>query len=1216
MHILAQGDVIGDLRIESEIGSGAFGRVYLARDTLLERRVALKVIPAQQDQLGSPEARRILLEARAAGKIHSPHVVALHRVHPPGEHAAWMFEMEFVEGGSLSDFLQEDQRLAPERALAIAKDIARALQAAHRSGVVHGDLKPGNILMTPDGQARLGDFGLAHVNGDASISATGAGILAGTPAYMAPERIMGDPPASEGDLWGLGVLLFRMLSGRVPFATRDIFALFNEIQNAAPPPLPSQVPDALSSIVLALLDKNPSARPPLDAVLALTPESAPVTVAPDRAPRKPTPGEAPLRGRAPELRRIESWLDAAVVDHRGASALVSGEAGVGKTALVRSAERLARERGMHALEVRLSPLEGLFVPLVRALRTTLDTEGKSLFASEPFGSAANVVRDLLQGEDAQTWETIESARWAVERSLLGLVQERGALLVIEDAQDANAHDVQLLRHLLRHLPPQGLLVLMTARSPHSDAGESVSQGNLALAPLAADPSVQHIALQPLDREQTFALLEDARPGLRWSADVTQRLLDLGGGNPLYTIEGLRHLEATGAVHEAEGLVCPGPRWREESLPEALRGLVATRIGTLSEEEHELLDVAAADGVEFDAGALSAVLGKSVLKVLRGLQRIYRERGVILPTREGFRFANALSHEALYVELAPALRRELHRMLAEHLEQARVEREISPARLALHWERAGQLDKARPHARVAALDCLNRHEIQRGLEWAERGGVTADAPDELLLAQADLVISLTVFFREANRPDRSALLLDRLQAAADSAGATQISLICAMARNRYRIQDEGVASADADELERIAQAMDPNQYRARTYSILANVLRARSRFDEALVALDEAERLWKQLDSTAGLASCLATRGGIHLAHAEYEEAARFYADAARTAQKKGERLNAAIHQVNRAVALERLGKVEEAIPLLEHSIRTFDLEGAEVKAAGARGMAGSSLMAVGRIRKAKELAEEAIAIFERTGNHERALDARNDVLITYLLLGELDAVAANIEEVEELARRRGIVQPISACLLTRMDLHLFGGDVDRACFAASSAIDHGIRKGRVKTLIEAVEYIAMQVVMGLPARILPELRRAASSKPLAESGPGQVGCILMSAAEAWVDPEPGHEFALLETAQALRQAEAVRGNQELLLTADLLEVEGLLRQGRREEATRIARRAATAARAQERVWHLLSFLHRIGDEAAHEEAVRLLEKLASARADPDDRRRLIDAWSP
>ncbi|MCC7541293.1 MAG: serine/threonine protein kinase [Deltaproteobacteria bacterium] len=246
----------GRYRIVRPLGSGATGRVYLARDAFYERDVAVKVLHITNEGAGRDAYARFVKESRIAAAIDHPHVVRVLEFNPDGP----FLVVELMEGGTLEDrFAATASGALP---LGDVRPIARAvldgLEAVHRRGIVHRDLKPANVLFTAAGQVKIGDFGVAHL---ADFGATMTGAMLGTLAYMAPEQITGGKPDASTDLYAFGVILVRMLTGRLPFPGPDYLA--QHVHDA--PPRPSSLRPALGvaydDLVLRLLAKEQKDRP-------------------------------------------------------------------------------------------------------------------------------------------------------------------------------------------------------------------------------------------------------------------------------------------------------------------------------------------------------------------------------------------------------------------------------------------------------------------------------------------------------------------------------------------------------------------------------------------------------------------------------------------------------------------------------------------------------------------------------------------------------------------------------------------------------------------------------------------------------------------------------------------------------------------------------------------------------------------------------------------
>jgi serine/threonine protein kinase len=261
------GDVVGPYRIDAVLGSGGMGVVYRAEDTRLGRTVALKAVAPRfaGDELGRERLRR---EARAAALLHHPNIATVFALESiEGE---LYIASEYIEGETLRDELRR-ARLTPAQTIDTALEIARALEAAHDRGIVHRDLKPENVMRTAAGRIKILDFGLARLTGDAADGPrlTGDDTRLGTPAYMAPEQIRGEPVDFRADLFAFGVLLYELSTGAHPFGADHPAAIIARVLESSPPELTArrQVDpadtarwNALAAIVHTCIAKSPSHR--------------------------------------------------------------------------------------------------------------------------------------------------------------------------------------------------------------------------------------------------------------------------------------------------------------------------------------------------------------------------------------------------------------------------------------------------------------------------------------------------------------------------------------------------------------------------------------------------------------------------------------------------------------------------------------------------------------------------------------------------------------------------------------------------------------------------------------------------------------------------------------------------------------------------------------------------------------------------------------------
>jgi hypothetical protein len=253
---------LGRYQLEREIGRGAMGVVYLGRDTAINRLVAIKAIPLASEfsEVELAEARtRFFREAETAGRLNHPNIVTIYDV---GEERGLAYiAMEYLKGRHLSEHATSNTLLEPRKVLELIGLTAQALGFAHKQQVVHRDIKPANIMYDPSTNVlKITDFGIARLSGAGS---TRTGIVLGTPSFMSPEQLEGRTVTGASDLFSLGVSLFQLLTGQLPFTADSMTGLMQQIAEAPHPPLRAFRPDlpaCVESIIDRALAKNPEAR--------------------------------------------------------------------------------------------------------------------------------------------------------------------------------------------------------------------------------------------------------------------------------------------------------------------------------------------------------------------------------------------------------------------------------------------------------------------------------------------------------------------------------------------------------------------------------------------------------------------------------------------------------------------------------------------------------------------------------------------------------------------------------------------------------------------------------------------------------------------------------------------------------------------------------------------------------------------------------------------
>ena len=253
----------GRYELASRIAVGGMGEVWEATDLVIGRPVAIKIL--KDEYLGDPGfLERFRAEARHAALVNHEGIA---NVYDYGEADGSAFlVMELVPGEPLSSILERQHTLPPDRVLDVVSQTALALHAAHAAGLVHRDIKPGNLLVTPDGRVKITDFGIARITDQVPLTATGQ--VMGTVQYLSPEQASGQPASPATDVYSLGIVAYECLAGQRPFTGESQVAIAMAQINDTPPDLPASIPEPIRRLVFACIAKAPSDRPTTSALLA------------------------------------------------------------------------------------------------------------------------------------------------------------------------------------------------------------------------------------------------------------------------------------------------------------------------------------------------------------------------------------------------------------------------------------------------------------------------------------------------------------------------------------------------------------------------------------------------------------------------------------------------------------------------------------------------------------------------------------------------------------------------------------------------------------------------------------------------------------------------------------------------------------------------------------------------------------------------------------
>ena len=696
--------------MQSLLGEGGQKRVFLARDSQLDRDVVIGLLNGRGVEADT--LQRLRLEAKAMARLDEhPNVVTVFDI---GEEDGNRYIVtQYVRGGSVADLLsaRRPEPLELPKAIRIAAQTCRALAHAHAHAILHRDVKPANVWLMPDGTVKLGDFGLALSLDHAQL--TQEDMRVGTAAYVAPEQALGSEVGPQSDLYALGVMLYEMAAGRRPFYGNTALAVISQHINSRPV-APSwhnpAIHDALDRLILELLAKSPADRPASAAVVADALEAMLTGAPPAEAEPAPVRQRTSLDrlasgvfvGRTREMTQLREGLEAALAG-RGRLLLVSGEPGSGKTRLTEELTTYARMRGAGVLVGKCFDGKGApaFWPWLQAIRRySQDREPNELHDVMGPGAADiaqldSEIRQRLPAMPTPPTLEPEQARFRLFDSITTFLRNaalaRPLLLILDDLQWADEPSLRLLQFLAQEMRDAHLLVVGTYRDVALGRGHPLAR---TLAEVGREDLGHQIRLEGLSTEDVGRYIE-MTSGVSPPENLVQRIWSKTEGNPFFVSETIRLLITEGVLEKPEALAD-----LQINIPPRVRDVVRRRLEQLSDHCNKTLTMAAVYGREFSLEVIEALSDADGERALDDLEEAIDARIIAeMPGSDlAYLFTHDLVREAVYDQVKTVRRKRMHAHIASVLERLYQGHEIEHhlAELARHFvaaERAGDPDKA-------------------------------------------------------------------------------------------------------------------------------------------------------------------------------------------------------------------------------------------------------------------------------------------------------------------------------------------------------------------------------------------------------------------------------------------------------------------------------------------------------------------------------------------
>jgi predicted Ser/Thr protein kinase len=706
-------------RLVRTLGKGGMGSVHLARDaTMGDREVALKIL--QPEALDPVSVDRFKDEFRSLARLRHPNLVEVYDFGVVEETGRHFLSLEYIEGRDLSAYRWPAARDCINELIV---QCLRGLDYIHARGLLHNDIKPQNILVREPLQVKIVDFGLAQQQADPSRPG-----LSGTIQYISPERIKGMTPDARSDLYSLGVVLYELLTGALPFKGDDPGAVVSAILRgklSRPRMLNPEIPERVERLLLGLLASDPLARPiSSNAALALLDSDGSLSLSldtPETVASLVTTGR--FTGREKEL---DSLIDlttrhttaAGENGGRARMALIAGESGIGKSRLLRELKHRLQLAGVSTLTAHCYEDGGLpfqpFVEILRQLPAGPDLPDElrpvldAVMPGPPAEASGAEPAAPAEGTDKSTFLS------GLAGCLDALGGRQPGVLLIEDLQWCDAPGLDLLEHLLLRPARSRWLVVGTVR------------GSLPFEQGAAAGRLRRMDLHPLGADGVADLLASMVPFEERPAELARVLVEQTDGNPLYLEELVKTLAEERVLKRGDrSWIAENAAIEATRLAPSLSRILASRLESLSAPEREILDLLAVFNRPVSPELLGIALGRPMDEVagrlgpLANLHLTTVEADRAGQTRAGL--AHNRIRRAVYEALSETSRQSMHRHAGDAIEAASGDSiDAVVDDLAHHFRAAGEGARTVEYALRAAdraRDLFYPERRARFLTWA-------------------------------------------------------------------------------------------------------------------------------------------------------------------------------------------------------------------------------------------------------------------------------------------------------------------------------------------------------------------------------------------------------------------------------------------------------------------------------------------------------------------
>ena len=1025
MNKLQKGQKVGTkYQVLEFLGEGSSSQVYKAVDLAGGQTVAIKLFLRD-----SVNISLVGQEFRLLAELKHPNLAEVYGYENLQDDCFYV--MEYVPG---PDLLCRCRDLSFEEKVRKLIGLCHALEYIHSRNIIHLDLKPSNLLLDGSDTVKLLDFGLAQNTVCSSLK------ISGTPSYISPEVISGQALDGRADLYSLGVLMYQIFTGVLPFEAPSLKELAKK--HLTQPPQPPRVynadlPEPLQALILKLLSKDPNARPAcageaaaeLAGIIRQSPGESP------EAPRPPFVFNSRLVGRDRELASLRHAVQKAI-SGQGFTVFISGETGIGRTKLLTELSLEAQLLDCQVLWSRCyqpdaaaydlaGQLLGQVLPLARNFCPRAVSEFGATLAEiapgfRPLPEVSSLPVPAALPEPEQRLRLLDAVAGFVVRTMEAC-PSRAAVIVLESIQWIDRESLEALCHLMRNIARSSILVLGSFRNDGLAPEHhllSVIEG------LAAENLAEHLFLKRLSLPEVSELVRNIFPRLQNQEQLISKIHAETGGNPLLIEEAVRYLVDSGFIERRRGhWQMNGPADGRLALPDGLTRALTLKLEKLSPDQLLLVQSLAVLGVPASASRISAVTGLDICRTSRDLLFLKSQSLLaVLEEEEGEpRYGLPHSNTAgqALKSASPELLTRLHRAAARMLEQQKDHSLQELSALAHHWEAAGEPGPARKYHLLAGHGLAEFSKLQAIEHYRRTLELSPDRQDVPVLEKLQKLYYVSGDFPKALEtarilhqakgpsPETYYMLGRCLERLGDhdssmdqfkqglaafpddpvsTARLTGAMAVTCISRGEYR-----TAERYCQEALKLLPRNGKASVEAEIYNTLGQAYWHLAEWSQALSVHRKSLEIKEREGSLYGIATSLNNLGLVYYRMYDWDRAAESHQRSFAIREKIGDISGLARSYNNLALISRHLYDWDKALEYHNKCLQTMERIGSGFETA-------ASLVNIGLIHKAKGEWDQALWSYNRAIQLAVTIGARNILLDAYIRKAEFYLALGSLED--------------------------------------------------------------------------------------------------------------------------------------------------------------------------------------------------------------------------